>query len=162
MVVLFYIFIEVRFIGHKMVYSLIIEMKHSTETEENMRSYRVAFGRNKVMAAGLFILAIVVLWSICGIKASAAEGADNDRETYQIEEQLFVKEVRNSLEAQGYYNSGITVTKVMDTDGSREYKVLVHHRDMDLQDEDVVDSIYYSLNQITMDGENVSINYQLF
>ena len=117
---------------------------------------------NVIKIVGVFVFAVVLLWCILGIKANAAERADNDREEYQMQEKLLVEEVRSSLEAMGYYNSGITVTKVMDTDGSREYKVLVHHSDIDLQDMEEVNALYLAFNEISPDGENVTVKYTIF
>lgn len=128
-----------------------------------MRNRKIALGKKeKVTGICIFLLVGIVLWSLCGIKANAAEKAENDRMEYQIQEKHFVKEVRTQLEKQGYSNSGVTVTKVMDTDGSREYKVLVHHKDIDLQDAKEVLEVYAALDEITMEGERVTINYQLF
>ena len=122
------------------------------------------FFRKKTVVTATVITAVMVLvlWSACGIKANAAERADNDRMEYQIQENTFLKEIRNCMEEEGYYNSGVTLTKIMDTDGSREYKVMVHHSDIDLEDEEKIASIYSLLCQVSFEDENIMVNYRIF
>ena len=122
------------------------------------------FFRKKTVVTATVITAVMVLvlWSACGIKANAAERADNDRMEYQIQENTFLKEIRNCMEEEGYYNSGVSLTKIMDTDGSREYKVMVHHSDIDLDDEEKIASIYSLLCQVSFEDENVMVNYRIF
>lgn len=128
-----------------------------------MRTYRAFFKDNyTVKIIVVAVVAILVLWSICGIKANAAEKADNDRMEYQIQENHFVKEIRKCMEEQGYYNCGITLTKVMDVDGSREYKVLVHHSYIDLENEMEVTNIKEILGNINFNAENITVNFTIF
>lgn len=128
-----------------------------------MRLDKMFFRKNTVVTATVITaVMILVLWSACGIKANAAERADNDRMEYQIQENTFLKEIRNCMEEEGYYNSGVTLTKIMDTDGSREYNVMVHHSDIDLDDEEKVASIYSLLCQVSFEDENVMVNYRIF
>lgn len=128
-----------------------------------MRLDKMFFRKNTVVTATVITAVMVlVLWGACGIKANAAERADNDRMEYQIQENTFLKEIRNCMEEEGYCNSGITLTKIMDTDGSREYKVMIHHSDIDLDDEEKIASIYSLLCQVSFDDENVMVNYRIF
>ena len=125
----------------------------------NKKIYRK---KTAVKAMVTAVVLVLILWSTCGIKANAAEKAGNDKMEYQMRENDFVKQIRECMEERGYYNSGITLTKVMDTDGSREYKVLVHHSDIDLDNEEEVDSVYLLLCQISFEEENVMVNYRIF
>lgn len=128
-----------------------------------MRLDKMFFRKTTVVTATVITAVMVlVLWSACGIKANAAERADNDRMEYQIQENTFLKEIRNCMEEEGYYNSGVTLTKIMDTDGSREYNVMVHHSDIDLDDEEKIASIYSLLCQVSFEDENVMVNYRIF
>lgn len=128
-----------------------------------MRGYISLMKRNYTLKiAGVLFMAILLLWCICGIKANAAEKADNDRVEYQIQENDFVKNIRNCMEEQGYYNCGITLTKVMDTDGSREYKVMVHHSDIDLEDNKEIVMISENLKNVDFNAENATVNFIIF
>ena len=128
-----------------------------------MRTLRMLIQKNNtVKIVTILVLAVLVLWSICSIQANAAERAENDKAEYQLQESQFKSEIRTCLEEMGYNNSGITMTKVMDADGSREYTVLVHHQDLDTDDFENVDEIYGILSQIQMPGENMTVNYTIF
>lgn len=128
-----------------------------------MRTLRMLIQKNNtVKIVTILVLAVLVLWSICSIQANAAERAENDKTEYQLQESQFKSEIRTCLEEMGYNNSGITMTKVMDADGSREYTVLVHHQDLDTDDFENVDEIYGILSQIQMPGENMTVNYTIF
>ncbi len=128
-----------------------------------MRTLRTLNKRNYTLKiVTFFVLAVLILWSICNIKVNATEKADNDKTEYQLQEAQLKSEIKACLEEMGYYNSGITMTKVMDKDGGREYTVLVHHQDLDTDDLEKVDGIYGILNQIQMPGENITVNYTIF
>lgn len=128
-----------------------------------MRTLRMLIQKNNtVKIVTILVLAVLVLWSICSIQANAAERAENDKTEYQLQESQFKSEIRTCLEEMGYNNSGITMTKVMDVDGSREYTVLVHHQDLDTDDFENIDEIYGILSQIQMPGENMTVNYTIF
>lgn len=109
-----------------------------------------------------FVLAVLILWSICSIKANATEKADNDKTEYQLQEVQLKSEIRAGLEELGYDNAGITMTKVMNADGSREYTVLVHHSYLDADDTDKVNAVYVSLYTIDMADDNMTVNYTIF
>lgn len=47
---------------------------------------------------------------------------------YALLEDTFKESARRTLEAQGYHNSGLTVTWTRDGNGRRSYSVEVHHR----------------------------------
>lgn len=121
----------------------------------NKRNYTV-----KVVA--FFVFAVLILWSICSIKANAAQKADNDKTKYQLQEAQLKNEIRSGLEEMGYDNAGITMTKVMDADGSRAYTVLVHHQYLDADDTDKVNAVYKSLYTIDTPDDNITVNYTIF
>ena len=117
---------------------------------------------NAVKIIGTFVIATILVGGIWGIKANAAQRADNDKAEYQIQEICLKNEIRSCLEEMGYYNSGITMTKVMEADGSREYSVLLHHSDLDTKDEVLVNDVYVALSYIQPKGDNMTVNYTIF
>lgn len=54
------------------------------------------------------------------------EGYEQDV-LYRAQENCMVQEVRDYLEQEGYKNSGVMLTRVLEADGSREYTLTVHH-----------------------------------
>ena len=128
-----------------------------------MKTLRVLNEKNYRMKIVVFVaLAVFALWSVCSIRANAAERAENDKTGYQLQETQLKGEIRACLEEMGYLNSGITMTKIMDADGGRAYKVLVHHQDLDAENLEKVSLIYGTLSQIQMPGENITVNYTIF
>ena len=117
---------------------------------------------NVIQVIGILVLVTVVLGSVWGIKANAAQKAENDKTEYQLQEIELKHKIRNCLEEQGYYNSGITITKVMEADGSREYTVLLHHSDLDASDNEKVEEIYEVLSYIQVQCINMTVNYTIF
>ena len=117
---------------------------------------------NALKIIGAFVIATILVGGIWGIKANAAQRADNDKAEYQIQEICLKNEIRSCLEEMGYFNSGITMTKVMEADGSREYSVLIHHSDLDMENEVLVNDVYMTLYNIHMGGDNMTVNYTIF
>lgn len=117
---------------------------------------------NMVKIAGVLLIVVVALWCVFGIKANASVKAENDKAEYQLQEIEFKKEVKDCLENMGYFNSGITVTKIMNEDGSREYSVRVHNQYLDLENTDAVNYVYSALSYIRVQGDNITVNYTIF
>lgn len=115
-----------------------------------------------VKIIGIFVVAVIMLGGVWGIKANAAQKADNDKAEYQLQEIQLKNEIRECLEDMGYFNSGITMTKVMEADGSRQYTVLVHHSDLDITNFEKTNDVYLSLSHIQVTGENMTVNYTIF
>ena len=111
---------------------------------------------------GILIVSIAIFWCVIGIKASALERADHDKKQYQMQEVQFKSEIKNCLEDMGYENAGITITKIMEEDGGREYTVLVHHQYLDANDSEKVNKVCAKLLVIDIPGENMTVNYTIF
>lgn len=80
-----------------------------------------------VLITVFFVL--IIAFCICGTVISQSKHAGRAEEQYlHAIEQEYTGAVRKLLAKQGYENSGITMTRVTDTDGSREYTVTIHHR----------------------------------
>lgn len=74
------------------------------------------------------ILVIVTAFCCAGTVMSRTDFTAQELEHYyqELERQL-VKDVREYLRQQGYSNSGVMLTRVVDADGSREYTLNIHH-----------------------------------
>lgn len=74
------------------------------------------------------ILVIVTAFCCVGTVMSRTDLCERELESYYRErEQRLVKEAREYLGQQGYENSGVMLTRVVDADGGREYTLSVHH-----------------------------------
>lgn len=88
-----------------------------------------------------FFIATAVLVCIIGFcVAITVQGQTNnsvsEQESYYraMEEQLLV-DTKAYLADQGYSNSGVTLNRIVDAEGKREYTFMIHHSRIDKMDE---------------------------
>jgi len=75
------------------------------------------------------LLILVSTFFITGTVQSQSAKNINETEKYFRElEKEYVRDIRNYLNAQGYENSGVTLTRTVDEQGSREYQITLHHK----------------------------------
>ena len=78
------------------------------------------------------ILVLVAAFCICGTVLSQSDSQHLiDEKYYRAIEQTYLQEVRTFLEEEGYRNSGVMMTKVIEADGSRSYTVTINHGRID-------------------------------
>ena len=81
-----------------------------------------------------FILVTVVLilvstFFITGtVQSQAANNTGEAERYYQELEKEYVRDIRDYLHTKGYENSGVTLTRIVDEEGKREYQVMLHHK----------------------------------
>lgn len=73
------------------------------------------------------VLVAAAIWVTGGIESQAADTRKDREAYYQQLEREYIGRVRDYLEGQGYRSSGVTLNRIVDSDGQRSYKVLVHH-----------------------------------
>lgn len=126
-----------------------------------MRTYKKTQRTHRWYKWMIFLLIIVTSFGVYGIHSYAREKADNNSIENHRKDSRLLKEIRNTLEENGYDNSGVTLTKVMDTDGSYTYTALVHHQNIDLEDDVEVGNVYMLLME--MEGAKaVTITFKIF
>lgn len=81
------------------------------------------------------IMAVTVLLILAGVLllSVTAHGRDRDtlreqKEYYKTIEQEYIKDMRTFLADQGYADSGITMNRIIEADGSLQYVVTIYHR----------------------------------
>lgn len=90
---------------------------------------------------------------------SNIEVAEMERYYRDLETEM-VREVRGLLNDKGYDNSGVSLTRVVEEDGSREYTLTVHHRKItQLSDEDK-EALKLQLQECNFKAENCSFNQE--
>ncbi len=81
-----------------------------------------------------FIASTIALILISAFFVTKTVRGQEDRETiacekyYQVLEQEYVSEIRAYLNEQGFENSGVTLTRIIDEQGVREYQITLHHK----------------------------------
>lgn len=79
------------------------------------------------------LVAISLLFSIATMTVNG-QGERNiamEREYYEELEDAYLLRLREFLTAKGYGKAGITMTKVYEADGNREYTIQIHHKRID-------------------------------
>ena len=78
-----------------------------------------------ITALLIFVAVFCTTGTVMGMEKDAARV---DEKYYKQMEKEYVMQVRSYLQEEGYENSGLTLTKVLFEDGSREYTLNVHHK----------------------------------
>ena len=82
------------------------------------------------------LLAVFTLFSLITMKVNG-QGENTvavERELYEELEEDYTQRLQEMLESKGYRNAGITMTKIYQEDGSREYTIQIHHKRIDRLD----------------------------
>ncbi len=83
------------------------------------------------------LLILIIAFCICGTAFGQSRGRNQAQERYyRALEQEYVKEIRKLLAERGYCNSGVTMNRVVQEDGSRQYTITIHHRRITQLDEE--------------------------
>lgn len=73
---------------------------------------------------------------------------------YREKEEQLVRDARRFLNAQGYQNSGVMLTRVVGADGSRVYTVTFHHGDFDGLEDAEREALVRELSELEFADEN--------
>lgn len=108
------------------------------------------------------ILVLVAAFCISGTVFSQGRNRRIMEEKYYRDmEQTYLKEVRAFLEEEGYKNSGVTMTKVIEADGSRSYTVTIHHERIDRLPESDKQSLLANCSNISFPIEECTFSHIL-
>ncbi len=91
--------------------------------------------------AGFGLIAFLLVCVIGFCSAATVMGQENlqDREReiwYREQEVRLLEETKAYLSQEGFANCGVTLTRVIDADGEREYTFTIHHNRIDRMDEE--------------------------
>ena len=78
------------------------------------------------------ILGITMLFLVAGgalsVRSQSSDEITVDDASYRRMEKEYLGEVKRLLGAEGFKNSGVTLTKEYKEDGTRDYQLLIHHK----------------------------------
>ena len=79
------------------------------------------------------LLVIGLLFSVATMTVNGQGEHDiaMEREYYEELENVYTLRLKSMLDQKGYINAGITMTKIYEADGGREYTVQIHHKKID-------------------------------
>ncbi len=85
--------------------------------------------KNVLMIIMMMAAVIVICFCVTGTVYSKEKHSRKEQEQYyRSVEASYLSAVREWLGRNGYENSGVTMTKVIEEDGNREYTLSIHHR----------------------------------
>lgn len=107
------------------------------------------------------LLVLIIAFCISGTAIGQNRSDAGAEEQYcQAAEQEYIQEIRNLLKEKGYSNSGITMNRVIEEDGTREYMVFIHHRRISRLSEEEKNALVRECQSIDFSVENCSISHE--
>lgn len=105
------------------------------------------------------VLILVTAFSIAGTVISKNDFKAGELEQYYLQkEKQLTEDVRDFLNQKGYRNSGVTVTRVVESNGNREYTVTVHHGDIDRMTEGERTVLAGEMGNLTFEDEHCTFS----
>lgn len=95
------------------------------------------FFRSNITFVFVTVLFVIISAFCISQTVSGKEDAEAKEQEafYREQEKKLLADTRAFLNQEGYYNSGVTMTRVVDSDGSREYTITIHHSKIDRMDD---------------------------
>lgn len=107
-------------------------------------------------AVTLVLVLVTALCVVMTVKSQSSVETAAVENYYREKEQKVLADTREYLNREGFANSGVTMTRVVDEEGNREYTITVHHRKIsNLQDDDRK-ALAAALGAFTFEEENCS------
>lgn len=118
--------------------------------------------KNLIFVTSTLILMAVIFFcfSATAYSQSLERAALGDKEGIDLQEQEILTGIKGVMKEFGCEYSGVTMTKVYCEDGSRNYQVLIHHRDLSYLDAEEMAQLKESLDQVTSGWEHVEFHYE--
>lgn len=113
-------------------------------------------------AAFITIMLIVTAFMLLCMEAESRTQAAMlfDNSMYEEKEQIFKEEVTSVLQEYDCVNSGVALNRVVDLDGSRQYRLEIHDRRLTLLDETQRTQLFAALRCLCIrgyDGESFPV-----
>lgn len=120
-----------------------------------MRMGNIGFG------AVTMLLVLATTYFCVGTVFSRTDLSRRELENYYYEkEQELVREARQFLDGEGYTNSGVMLTRVVDSDGSRSYTLTVHHGRIDGMGEEDRGLLLVELEKFAFTDDASTFHYE--
>lgn len=111
------------------------------------------------------ITVVLILVIVFCVKGTVFSKENNERAKanryYAALEDEYLEQTKEFLKEQGYINCGVTMTRVTQEDGSREYTVLLHHRKFQKLGTDQKEELVEALSDMEFDRGICRFIYEL-
>lgn len=109
----------------------------------------------------LLLAVIFFCFSATAYSQSVERSVLADKEEIDLQEQALLKEMKQIMKEYGCEYSGITMTKVYQEDGTRSYRVRIHHRNISILDEAELTALEERLGRLVYGLDHVEAVYEL-
>ena len=110
-------------------------------------------------AVTILLILVIVFCIMETVKSQRNEDQEVQNKYYAAVEKECIDALRDELNRQGYYNSGITVRWVVGEDNTRYYTVLIHHNRINNLDADKQAELLKALSNTGFEDESCSFCY---
>lgn len=117
-------------------------------------------GMAGLVAVTILLVLIAAFFCVETVMSRTNLDAREMEEYYLAKEQELTREIREKLEEKGFENSGVMVTRVVETDGSRRYTVTVHHGRIDDMCDEEREKLLDELKEINFTDDRCSFFHQ--
>ena len=117
-------------------------------------------GMAGLVAVTILLVLTAAFFCVETVMSRTDLGARELEEYYLEKEKELTREIRDVLEEKGFENSGVMVTRVVETDGSRRYTVTVHHGSIDDMCDEEREKLLEELKEINFTDDRCSFFHQ--
>lgn len=113
---------------------------------------------------GLVAIVLAMAAALCiagSIKSQAADTLRAQEAYYEQLEREYIGKVRSFLAEQGYRNSGVTLSRIVDGEGQRSYRVLIHHSAISRLEEEALTALLEQTEELGFYVPGCSFTAQL-
>lgn len=107
-------------------------------------------------------ICLIFVTAFCVVQTVRSQCAMDTKELesyYRAKEREMVQKTSAFLQEAGFKNSGITLTRVVDNEGNRQYTMTIHHGKIDKMDEKERESLKCELSAFAFSAENCSFSH---
>ena len=107
------------------------------------------------------VLVLITAYFCVEIVKGVTDVSAQELELFYLEkEEVLVQEAKDFLNREGFTNSGIMLTRVVEADGSRQYTLTVHHGRIDRMSEEERADLMEELEKIVFVDENCNFFHE--
>ncbi len=117
-------------------------------------------GSFQFVAATILLVTVAAISFAGTVMARMSAGGAEPESYYREKEQQLVRDTRQELERQGFANSGVMLTRVVEGDGRRSYTVTIHHGEIDRMEEAEREILARELAAFAFEEDGSSFQYR--
>lgn len=117
-------------------------------------------GSFQFVAATILLVTVAAISFAGTVMARMSAGGAEPESYYREKEQQLVRDTRQELERQGFVNSGVMLTRVVEGDGRRSYTVTIHHGEIDRMEEAEREILARELAAFAFEEDGSSFQYR--